>query len=308
MDDSGPRPANDRDPCGTWSSDGRWIVTRRLRQRAAPTTPRLRHCAASVRRDVAEGIWIVDTTRQAVKRLDGFQATDIEWSPDGTELAIGTDRLLYSVGADSFGPSDRFSVRQLSWSPDGQRLASDRTRRNAGLHLKFCPSRGPCRAIGRGTLDGRGRRGGETLIAADYEVDHGMDLSRRPMAGTSPTSDSARHIRFDRTQEPLPRAARSHARAGQNRRSDSRGRRPSGHPSAQDQGPQRGRVMVPVDGDVVARWHATSLYGMGTTRPDRRGEEVVRRTIGRRRAAVNLYEGGSRLSAGRRPSTRNCGG
>lgn len=164
-------------PCGTWSSDGRWIALGVYGNTLRPTAAE----AATVRgigagEQLAEEVWIVDTTRQAVKRLDGFMATDMEWSPDGTRLAIANDWIvIYSVVADAFEPlRPAVGVQQLSWSSDGQRLAYDRTVEGPMGDTQTCSSRGLCRSITQELwmigADGRGR----TPVALGYGINHGI--------------------------------------------------------------------------------------------------------------------------------------
>jgi len=109
-------------PCGTWSSDGRWIAL-------GVTVPSLRNLGAGG--PIADEVWLVDLDTHAIRRLTGLAATDLEWSPDGTQLAIANDVIsLYSAAADEITPIGYATgVQSLSWSPDGQRLAYERSGR-----------------------------------------------------------------------------------------------------------------------------------------------------------------------------------
>lgn len=122
-------------PCANWSQDGRLV-------------------AFGVPRDVSDQsgaigseVWVVTLEGAEIDVLPDLLATDLEWSPDGSELAIAgghTDLVageqlrdgaisLYSVGTGDIralvGPS---GVSSLSWSPDGTRIAYQRGQTSDG--------------------------------------------------------------------------------------------------------------------------------------------------------------------------------
>ncbi len=140
-------------PCGTWSPDGRWIAFG------------VQTSARAAGDSIADEVWLVDPDTSAIRRLTGLAATDLEWSPDGTELAIANDVMsLYSVAADDIERVGHATgVLRLSWSPDGQRLAYERA------------DEGPPGAEGAPELwvmnaDGTDR----AAVATGYDVMHGI--------------------------------------------------------------------------------------------------------------------------------------
>lgn len=140
-------------PCGTWSSDGRWIAfgVRTGTRGATVATPESLHSFGAWE-GAAEEVWVVDTASLAIRRLSGLVATDLEWSPDAKELAIANDAiLLYSVAADRVEPVGQASgVDRLSWSPDGQRLAYERVVEGSPGGTRACSPQGVCRSVAEG--------------------------------------------------------------------------------------------------------------------------------------------------------------
>ena len=114
-------------PCAIWSPDGHSVAF------AVPATSPVNPARSAAGSEV----WIVRLVDGHITRLPDLLATDLEWSPDGTELAIASgttgvvpgDRLsdglidLYSVGAQKFRPlATTHGAVWLSWSPDGTRI------------------------------------------------------------------------------------------------------------------------------------------------------------------------------------------
>ena len=98
-------------PCGIWSADGRWVA----------------FGVGRATRD-ADEVWVVDTQSDDIRRLTGLSATDLDWAPDATELAIASDGVvLYSVTADETRPLGGAGAESVAWSPDGRTIAFIRT-------------------------------------------------------------------------------------------------------------------------------------------------------------------------------------
>ncbi len=111
-------------PCPTWSPDGETIAAG-VRASGNPRNP------TNQRGDV----WIVPTNDQAPTVLENLYVaqsrypsdlwSDMEWSPDGTELAITHPQgiTLYSQADREVRTLDDTELaRHLSWSPDGTRI------------------------------------------------------------------------------------------------------------------------------------------------------------------------------------------
>ena len=116
-------------PCANWSPDGRRIAF--MVSPSAPVLSYPRCCDPTIR-----DVWVVTLDGEQITVLSDLSATDLEWSPDGTQLAMAVSAgeptskgaiRLYSVltGETRFldGPS---GVSSLSWSPDGRRIAYQR--------------------------------------------------------------------------------------------------------------------------------------------------------------------------------------
>jgi Tol biopolymer transport system component len=128
----GPFPA----PCPVWSPDGRRIAfsvpgidASDAQGTPIPTDPQPAGAGA---------VWVVAVDSGQVTKLEDVWAGDIDWAPDGSQLAIATGNennflspggsiLLYSVASGAMsqlpGPS---GVTALAWSPDGGRIAYQR--------------------------------------------------------------------------------------------------------------------------------------------------------------------------------------
>lgn len=94
-------------------------------------------------------ICTVDPDTGAVTNLTNDDAFDSwpSWSPDGTQIAFGSDYSLYVMNADGTGRRhvtggyDRFSM-EPAWSPDGTRIAFVSTRGDTDYELYTVPASG----------------------------------------------------------------------------------------------------------------------------------------------------------------------
>lgn len=119
-------------PCPIWSPDGRRI--------AVGVHGELEGIHIQGKTGADGDVWIVDLDGGQTTVLSGlYLATDLmgpwfsdmEWSPDGTELAISNDRVtIYSTltgelrTVEFFGEPEGLSgAGGLTWSPDGTRIA-----------------------------------------------------------------------------------------------------------------------------------------------------------------------------------------
>lgn len=114
-------------PCPVWSPDG---------VRLAFGVP---HTSPTNPKESGEGseVWVVRLADHSVRIVPDLLATDLEWSPDGSLLAIagGVEtpsgdwvqdaRIhLYAPSSDTIRSLDEtLGVHQLTWSPDGGRIA-----------------------------------------------------------------------------------------------------------------------------------------------------------------------------------------
>lgn len=115
-------------PCPIWSPDGSQIAFGAAR--TSPVNPTTSAAGSEV--------WIVDLLGGGVTVLADLLATDLEWSPDGSLLAIvsGVDQVvfgehlrdgrisLYAPASGSMRTIDStLGAVTLTWSPDGRRIA-----------------------------------------------------------------------------------------------------------------------------------------------------------------------------------------
>jgi Tol biopolymer transport system component len=123
-------------PCATWSADGRRVAF------GVPLTSPVN----PDRPAAGSEVWVATVADGHVDVLSDLLATDLEWSPDGSQLAIASgqpdlavqevrDGSIRLYDADSgdmrtlVGPS---GVSSLTWSPDGSRIAYQRGESDGG--------------------------------------------------------------------------------------------------------------------------------------------------------------------------------
>jgi Tol biopolymer transport system component len=125
-------------PCAVWSADGRRVAF------GVPLTSPINPDRSAAGSEV----WVATVADGHVDVLSDLLATDLEWSPDGSVLAIASgqtdlvfgqslrDGSIHLYDADSgdmrtlVGPS---GVSTLTWSPDGRRIAYQRGASDGGL-------------------------------------------------------------------------------------------------------------------------------------------------------------------------------
>ena len=118
-------------PCAAWSADGRRVAF------GVPLTSPINPDRSAA----GSAVWVATVADGHVDVLPDLLATDLEWSPDGSQLAIAsgqTDQVggeslrdgsirLYDAARGQMrtlvGPS---GVSSLTWSPDGTRIAYQR--------------------------------------------------------------------------------------------------------------------------------------------------------------------------------------
>ena len=154
-------------PCANWSADGRRIAF------GVPLTSPINPDRAAAGSEV----WVARVADGHVVVLPDLLATDLEWSPEGSELAIasgqsdlvignhlsdGSIRLYDAEGGDMrtlVGPS---GVTTLTWSPSGSQIAYQRSASPA--------SDASGQEIWVADVDG----GGEFLLANEFASIHGI--------------------------------------------------------------------------------------------------------------------------------------
>ena len=119
-------------PCPVWSPDG---------QRLAFSVP-LTSPINPTRSSTGSAVWIVTLADGQVTVVPDMLAIDLDWSPDGGQLAIASGREagngremqqdslihLYSVASGSMRSlPETLGVAQFSWSPHGPKIAFDAT-------------------------------------------------------------------------------------------------------------------------------------------------------------------------------------
>jgi dipeptidyl aminopeptidase/acylaminoacyl peptidase len=129
IDVGGTRPP----PCAVWSADGRRVAF------AFPFDPD--------RLEAGSEVWVATVADGHVDVVSDLPASDLEWSPDGSQLAIAigqTDgRQSAGEGSIRLYDADRREMRtlvgpgpagvwKLTWSPDGSRIAYQRGRSDGG--------------------------------------------------------------------------------------------------------------------------------------------------------------------------------
>ena len=103
-------------PCAIWSPDGNWAAL-----------------------GGAGAVWVVNTNSGDVRRLPGYQPTDLEWRPGTDELAItgeegvevetqldpttDTPVDIYTASSAEIRTLGAARASHLTWSPDGTTLA-----------------------------------------------------------------------------------------------------------------------------------------------------------------------------------------
>ena len=109
-------------PCAIWSSDGRHVAF------GVRTGPPKSVDAGEPWPGRGDEVWVVNLDTMEIRRLAALGVTDLEWSPDGTRLAIAADGIMfYAVPTDDvITVGTAMQIGSLSWSPDGAPLAYER--------------------------------------------------------------------------------------------------------------------------------------------------------------------------------------
>ncbi|HSO48915.1 MAG TPA: hypothetical protein VLS86_00090, partial [Acidimicrobiia bacterium] len=153
-------------PCPLWSPDGERIaITVHSGDRVSPPQGS----------DVEGDVWIVNLDSGKTTVLsglyvwdDGWGFPDMEWSPDGAELAIANGQVtIYSaVTGESRAMDGATGAEALTWSEDGTRIAFQRF--GLGPHSSSSPWRGGELRIAE--VDGTGGY----LLADGFMAFHGI--------------------------------------------------------------------------------------------------------------------------------------
>jgi Tol biopolymer transport system component len=168
-------------PCAIWSADGRRVAF------GVPLTSPVNPDRSAAGSEV----WVATVPDSHVDVLSDLLATDLEWSPQGSELAIASGQTVVTgnqlldgsirlYDADSgdirtlVGPSGVYS---LTWSPDGSRIAYQRGRTSDAEDEEIWVAQ----------VDGSG----EYLLAGGFSSIHGIGPA------WSPTGDRIVYQRCD---------------------------------------------------------------------------------------------------------------
>ena len=154
-------------PCATWSADGQRVAF-------GVSTTSWNHPERS---DADSEVWVVGVANAEIDMVSDTFATDLAWSPEGSDLAIASHdagRSLRDGAISLYSPGDGqirtlvapSGVTRLSWSPDGSRIVSQRGERVEWLL-------GP-RPEGGMSLWVTELDGSESLLASGFETDHGI--------------------------------------------------------------------------------------------------------------------------------------
>jgi len=158
-------------PCATWSADGRRVAF-------GVSTTSWNHPERSV---AGSEVWVVEVLNAEIDIVSDTFATDLAWSPEGSDLAIASHDAGQSLrdGAISLYSPDSGQIRtlvapagvsRLSWSPDGTRIVSQR-----GEHAERAEwVLGPRPVGGMSLWVTEADGSSEYLLASGFETDHGI--------------------------------------------------------------------------------------------------------------------------------------